>query len=806
MKYEKQLLLAEKQKWVDLGVTIGSDEALIIQNLGRFKSFISKFDQDQIIKFNQLVGSEFNPDSPLSLDNNPTLLKAFLIKRFIDQHGLEVIKEARTDLPTSENQIFIELLNDLLIKNIYPEDIYVYAVYRQRGTPNTWLKIIGNYTPDQVQNLFDSKLRSLSIYLNKKLGLSRKLRFMESVAGLRIYMFTKPLDPKVFIGFDKNIEVPRGSFTLIIFDREKMRIGVVTGSKKEVLMLQVYIRKYLLPDSIGIPRSDIRSDGKDLFKKLIRSYPENNLTLQSVSFKNFSLPGNPKLELKTDVDDSIDAALDALSSYFENLTLENLGGVEFQASGKNISVYMYGEDDWGRRYINVSAKRKSAELEEGVLQSLETILGVNIKTSKFLTKELTPTFIINKIIQDKKISSLPLPEEVEKIIVSLISNKIITKQIIAKRRCQHCYTFSWNQWECPNCNRETMVIVGEVVKITPDERNILKILSEKLSTDLPSSHIFYLPTKQRDKYRKGVIRVYDSTKNISVFILLILNKKDIKFAQSLLEEGFGVVAILDPDLIGKEDAILSLGCTTISLADIVCYLIGESNYTQLAAVINDQEQKQVERIFANFKTSLDRLKNKPDFYNEAFFEVDVKNIIQAIVPDVIRLGTEYKGKSVPDGYCCYGYRQLRRKRRLFGWDAKYSMSSNYTLDNRDCELQKKYINWLTDPKKEPYSFGKLGIYAFITNSANISGFNTALEKIASSSVFPKQARLAFVEDKLLVEISEWMLTHWQQIIDNNSVIADILFKWFRRKLARSYNILTSNQWNRLKQKLDTVTG
>ena len=132
------------------------------------------------------------------------------------------------------------------------------------------------------------------------------------------------------------------------------------------------------------------------------------------------------------------------------------------------------------------------------------------------------------------------------------------------------------------------------------------------------------------------------------------------------------------------------------------------------------------------------------------------------------------------------------------------MNSNYRLGAIDVRKQKGYLNWLCSKNNEPYKMGRLGIYAFVSNFDSPNGFETALTNLASWSDFPNQCRLVLIQDTLLVKICEWLLDHWQQVIDNNSLISEVVFKWFRRSTTKPFNKLLLSDWSRLETKLNEV--
>lgn len=805
MKYETLLNLDEKAKWLDLEVTIGTNEPLIEMEVKKLKKFLSEFDDLEITSLNGIIGTQLRLNSHFDIDSNPTILKLLLVKKFIDQHGLSIIREAKNSPNLSEKSVFIDIFNDYFTRGQYPEDIYVYSTYRQRGTPNTWFKIITNETADQIEAKIIDKTESVRRYINYHLPVNRKLRIGKRIGDLYLLIFSKAILPKVFKGENKNVEVQRSTYTIIVFDRTARKIGVVSGSKKEVQLIQRYIRYKIFKDSIAVPRQDYEFDKNELLKKIVISNPDRDVLLKGVSLQSTQLPGEPGMKLKIDGDETLDDALTNLEPIWSNLGIDALKSVDYQNSGKHGTVYLYG-DTWKRMYINVSAKRHSRQFENLILDDLNERLGVNVKESRFLIEPLTDEYILERILSDKKVPTYPpVPEQVEKILVKLVSKKLIKKPTkMAKRKCQHCYSTTWEQWVCPSCGREDMTIVGELVDVKINETTLIRELAKTLTTDLSHHQISLYPYKQRRNYKKSVIRIHNPRKNLSAFVFLVSNKNDLPFAEDLLREGFGVIGLLDPNMSGKIDHIRNLGCDLVPLHTLLHKLIDNSYQFSLDVNVLNQEDRVLERVFRNLRTSVNTLQNKPGNYDEAMFEVDLKNILQAIVPDVIRLGTEYVGQKVPDGYCCYGFRGSSRKRkRLFGWDAKYSFSSHYRLADADLRKQMGYIKWLTDNKNEPYKMGSLGIYGFISNFNDSSGFETVLTSISTNRSFPNNCRLVLIGDLFLAKVGEWLIQNWQQFIDNNSLPAEEFFKFIRRKRpSKHFNTIGLSQWDLLKEKLD----
>lgn len=807
MRYESLITVDEKNKWLELEVTLGTNEVLINQDLLKLQRFLKTFDDPEKAAIEATSGLTLNLDSSLSLDDNPQLLKLLLIKKFIDQHGLSVIREAKSSPGLSEKAIFLDLSEGLFQRNEYPEKIYVYAVYRQRGTPNTWLRVIGDLTPEQVEQKLQDKTRGLQSYINHHLNVSRRFRFKQTIGNLTILVFSKPIPAKVIKGEMKNLEAQRATYTMVVFDKSENKLGVVTGSKREIQLIQRYIRYHMLPDSIGTPRLEVEMDKKEILKRILVSNPDRAVSLNTVTFKTTQLPDQPAIRLKASEDTSLDGTLSTLSNIWSDLGIDALKNVDYQFQGRNINIYVYG-DDWKRVFINTSAKRKSNLLENHVLDDINKRLGTNIKETSFIIENLTDLYILEKLLNDKQVAIFPpVPKQVEKLIIRLISEKIIKKPTkISKRKCLNCYSFSWNDWQCPNCDRESMVVIGEAINIDLIEGTIIRKFFNVLQSDFPSLQITLIPYKQRKNYKKSVIRIYNSGKNLSVFVVLISDKKDLPFVEDLLHEGFGVIGIVDPEMSEKTDHLQGIGCDLVDLHAVINKIINGGDIPPLSVHIESQNRRVLERIFSNLRASIDKLSNRPTNYNEDMFEIDVTNLLQALVPDVIRLGTEYKGRSVPDGYCGYGYRNSarRRRKRLFGWDAKYSINSSYRLGTADFKKQKKYLEWLCSESNEPYKMGALGIYAFVSNFDSSNGFETTLTNLTTWTGFPSQCRLVLLQDKLLVKICEWVFEHWQQVVENNSLASEIIFKWFRRKTTKPFNKLSVVDWSKLEAKLITI--
>lgn len=812
MKYQKYLDPKHRSKWLALEVTLGTNETIIARDLRAFTIFLKEFDTSQRATFKKITGIAVIDTFEFSIADKNTL-QILMLKKFIEGIALSVIQEARPGIGDNEHEIFLNLLVDLIHEVKYPDDIYAYAIYRKRGTPTTWLNISDEYDSTEIETTVKEVIGKIVRSINYYLPLNRRLVSNIKVNELVIFLLSKPTSARVLRGENRNIEVPGASYSIVVLDVNNKRIGIVSGSNKEIQVVHRYLRHKVFKDALAPPRNDQKVDGKEILKKIVKPSEPGILRIQSMELKRTALPENPSLKIQVQGHKDIDEALDNLSEYWKDSSISDLKQAEFLMpidrieAFRKIGIYTYG-DEWRRTCINTSTKNIPSLLEEHFLEQIRVRLdGIDIKDSRFVLEDLGLKFIINKLLVDKSISTNPpIPEEVEHVVVSLTRSRLITKQESSiKRKCWNCYRTSWDSWGCPSCGRQNMRIVSEALRITPNEASIVKAIS-LLPNLLGRYAIKYHPHKQRNRHKKNVVSLFHVEKNITTFVVMVSNKQDVNYVESLSGEGFGIVAVIDPKMEGKREEVRNAGSTVVNLTDVVVHLLDPESYDPLQEAIALQEDQMLQRIFTNTLNSVVSLKDK-NAYTESRFEIDIKNLMQALVPDVIRLGTEFTGKSVPDGYSRYGTdgkRSSNYGRRLFGWDAKYSQTSSYSLTEGDVRKQKKYIDWLLNPEADPARFGKLGIYAIIANFDNPRRMNNALVKIAEYRNLKRGIRVVLIEDMLLVKICEWLLANWQQVLENNSKIADEVFKWFRRKQTKPYSISRVDDWSRLEQKLNAV--
>jgi len=815
MRYQQVLGIDELKKWLRIEVSLGTNQKLINDDKIRLLSFFKSFSDLEVKELEQ-ISSYKRSQSTTELSISKSTVRLLLLKKFIDENKPSIIGEL---LGTTiqgrelEKYIFLKLAEPIFSKGTLPEDIYAYCTFRRRGSPVTWLKINNNLTGDQLKSEINNRINSLCNRLTRRLHSARKLRMCQSAKNLVIYLIEKPAGIEVIKTEDSNQEAQKASYSLLVLDTQDKKIGYVSGNKKEIFQVQTYIKEVLFPEQIFTPRNDVKYDAKELFKKILLIDTENvGLEVESLTIERVNLPNNPTLKLESSDGTSIQAAIAQIKVLWRDLDISSIKHIDYLLSGQKIGLYSYG-DDWKRRCLNVVSKGKSVLLEEGLLSELKNVLSAEIKESRFITEELSLDFIIGKLLKDKIVSvDPPIPEVVEKTIVELVAQGLLKKpKKVAKRRCENwdCKTISWTNWNCPTCGR-AMIVVGESITIGVAEAKLMKHLSGFLDSNFTGYEIVR-QTIQRKKYKKTVIRLVNKTKDVAVYIIPLFSKKDLNFSEFLAMEGYGLITLCDPNMGSKREILEASGCSFLELSSVVTELKKSLDSQQndlknkLVDAISLQENNMLTRVYKRLQESEKTLREKLAGYDEDQFEIDLKNIIQALVPNVVRLGTKFKGKSVPDGYCSFksGSSTLHN---LFGWDAKYSFSNNYALNSRDLVKQQNYIKWLRN-NPEPKSLGKLRIYSIISNFDNIRGFTRVLTALRKSREKPRRCKIILIHDSLISSLASWMLTNWKKVIEHGPAISETFFIWLTnkdRKRRSRWIYCTSEDWASLESELNAL--
>lgn len=807
----------ELHNWWNIETSIGRKQSQAQKYVSSLYSFFDSFsDSDKQILENLIHTNRYWISKPQAFDI--TLLRLVLIKRFIENNRPGVMKEY-LQLGQSgrrlEIQIFLRIADELFTNQKLPEDIFTYCKYRKKGSPTTWLKINSTLDSTQLIDKINRKSKRLCNVLLHRLKTKREVRFKLETSELFVLLISKPIGVEMIPTEDQALEAQRIAYTTLVLDLVEKKIGYVSKSRREVSEVHRLIKKEMYPDSIFSPRKDIVLDDKVLLGKLISvNNQDHGLELIGISFKNFNLSKSPSLKIEATNDEPITEALDQLKNYWENEGITNVSNITYRLNGAKIGMYSFG-DEWGRRTININTRGKSITLESDFLEKLKVVVGAEVKETKFVVKQLTPLEIIEKFLFDKAVSIDPaIPKQADEILVKLLRHRLIKKQsVVTKRRCEdwNCHTFSWLDLICGTCGRD-MIVMGEGLSIRINDSTFLRLLSSKFQLELTDYEVLNQKI-QRSKYKKWVVRLTNKKTNLSIYIIPLLEKRDFAFCEALGREGHGLVVLTDTHFSGKKDELIAQGLNVLPLTQILTDLL-----LKLEAIPNEliasfknsivsQEQTILQKIYQRLKDSTEAIKNKNQEYDEDMFEVDIKNIFQALVPNVVRLGSNFKGISVPDGYC--GYRIGREKNyRVFGWDAKYSFSnSNYRLSTNDYKKQRKYIKWLKEDG-EPKSLGKLRIYSFISNFNDPAGFNNVVTRLQQAPERPSNCKIILIEDLLLVSIAEWIMNNSDKVLEHGPEISKVFFRWLgtaNKRKGLNWVFRTNNDWNKLESLLNSIT-
>lgn len=817
MRYEK-FLKSEKQKWFDIETTIGNEDSLIYRYLQQLNRLFSSFSEDEIKHLEAILKSKRDNFISKSPKITKKLVKMLLLWRFIYKNNWLIIGEI-LNMPEKgralEKAIFLRLAEDLFKRNKLPHRVYAYCAFRKMGSPTTWLYFHSNISTQEIErNLSQNAVKSISKYLTRSRKQPMVLRITEQIGGNILFFIAKSSEGVLVRGQKHNKEAQKAVYSLLILDLEKRRVGIISRSKKEIFLVHKYLKTKIFPDQLLAPRKDIEYNPRDLFQSLLSICQKNSeIQIFKLNLKRSNLINSPAIQLKSNDGNSINEAITQLKDCYDDIGINDLNSIEYSIKNQRANVYSYGQDEWKRRFLNVSSQGKQHYSEEEILKELEKALGLNIKETRFIIEKLNTQEIIQKILRDKKILlEPPVPEYVEKLVTELVKERLLKiPKRISKRTCEDlsCRTNSWTEWTCPRCGRQ-MVLFGEEITIDLREPSFNKILAEKLSVRFPDLEIVKR-TKQRRHRSKSLIHVVDKKSQVSFYIVTILNRKDISFIKSLSKEGSALIALCHPQLKSKRDEITGFGSYLLDLDIVLDNLKKEldSGTPDLEKIFseafNAQRQQTLERIYKNLKVSEKSLSEKARGYDENTFEIDLKNILQALVPKVVRLGAEYSGKSLPDGYCSYERERFNRQ-YLFGWDAKFSATKNYRLNSSDFTKQKRYIKWLSDAK-EPRESGKLWMYSIISNFDEIDNYKSVMRKLSRWREKPRNCKIILLQDELLVKLADWILNSWTKVLQKGPEISKTFFKWIRsenRKKSGRWLYCTSSEWSELKNELEAL--
>ncbi len=816
MIHETLLQRDELHKWWNLETSIGKKQSQSQKYLSGLYAFFNTFSEaDKQILVGLIHTDRYWNDNSQTYDI--ILLRLVLIKRFIENNRLSVVKEylqlTQTDRRL-EIQIYLHIAEDLFTNQKLPEDIFTYCKYRIKGSPTTWLKINSDLTSAQLIDKINRKSKRLCNILHHRLRTRREIRYKLETTDLFVLLISKPIGVEMIPTEDQALEAQRIAYTTLVLDLTNKKIGYVSKSMREVSEVHRFIKKEIYPDSIFSPRTDVALDDKVLLNKLVNvNEQDHGLDLFGITFKNIQLAKSPLIRIEGTNDQPISEALEQLKSYWENEGVTSVNNITYRLNGSKIGIYSYGRDEWERITINTNTRGKSIALETDFLEKLKAVVGAEIKETRFVIRQMTPPEIIEKFLFDKAISVDPaIPKQADEILVKLLRHKLIKKQKkVTKRRCEdwNCHTYSWLNLTCGTCGRD-MIVMGEGLSIKINDTSFLKELATKFASNLTDYEILKQKV-QRSRYKKWVIRLTNKKTNLAIYIIPLLEKKDLSFCEALAREGYGLITLNDTHFSGKKDELEAQGINCLALTEVTTELLMnlEGSTNELISLFNEsiisQEQSALQRIYQRLKESTNAIKNKATGYDEDLFEIDIKNIFQALVPNVVRLGSNFKGISVPDGYC--GYRIGREKNyRVFGWDAKYSFSTNYNLSTKDYRKQRGYVKWLKE-NEEPKSLGKLRIYSFISNFSDPVGFNNVVTKLQNIPEKPSNCKVILIEDTLLVNIAEWIMNNSNKVLEHGPEIAKTFFKWLTsagKRKGVNWLFRVSNDWSKLELLLNGI--
>lgn len=339
MRYTRYLRPGEKDKWLNLEVTLGPDEDWIDNKVRQFASFLRTFDSVENAEFKQMSGLSDTELKDFSIHNRSSLI-ALLLKLFIDRIGIHIIAEAEPDLGREPKNQFLGLAERLFRNDEYPVNIYIHSIYRRRGTPKTWLTLGGDVDLDDTSQLLSDRMKNIVTYVNHNMAADRRYRASAQIDEQLIFVITKYTGPRVALSLTKNIEIPSASHTFIVFNKRTKQIGVVSGAHKEIGYIHYYLRYRLFPNQLAPRRNEQMLDGNTVVHRLIEQpNPDDGLVLKTLEVRNANLPDSPNLRLSSPTNESIYQAADQLRGAWDSAQLSDLKNIEYYHMRRTLGLY-----------------------------------------------------------------------------------------------------------------------------------------------------------------------------------------------------------------------------------------------------------------------------------------------------------------------------------------------------------------------------------------------------------------------------------------------------------------------------------
>src|SRR5690606_25367699 len=130
----------------------------------KLASFFRSLSPEQILSLKAATGLSDQDFTDYSIHDRLTVM-ALLLKIFIEQIGIQIIKEADTTLGPTKADIYVQLAERVFQRSEYPTEIYTHYIYRRRGAPKTWLTFGDDLSADDISEILKLKMRSVIHYV-----------------------------------------------------------------------------------------------------------------------------------------------------------------------------------------------------------------------------------------------------------------------------------------------------------------------------------------------------------------------------------------------------------------------------------------------------------------------------------------------------------------------------------------------------------------------------------------------------------------------------------------------------------------
>lgn len=632
-------------------------------------------------------------------------------------------------------------------------------IHRVKGLPKLYLAILaqrkgsGKFSYDINSGNISIAFETVNNYVKNLIGFMNRnsleeyhLRFGSIINNDFYFLLLKETGDKILSALPDNTRVQTAKYILLRWELKSKKITIDTKDYAEAGK----IRRYLSKKSRFVIKHNRRSatyNPKQFFDIILKDTGlPKQVKLVDASFRRNNLGDN---YIKTGDNNH----KNDITHVIRQLAKVKVISLDDFSAFKSLTFYFKDipfqvqlhENQFGQLTMGiVDQKKPRKETDQFKAAFTKTF---NIPFGVFLENEnktLDLISITRKLIANKTIKA-DMPEEIESIILDLIEKGFVLQPTEnAKRRCIECHTIFWAKGDCRLCGNEAY-FEGDYIDIEINEKNFFNYVytTAKSIKGLTVKKI----SRKIDRSTFDFIDVINNEGD-SLSIYCCRSSMPAKILDNFEENGNSLLVILFKY---KEVILGEISKRNFECCDFSEIAQNDSDYLAnlISSNIINQKNKWQSKITAKGEKSFEQITHKGANYDDQHFERDIYNILHEIFHIADRLGGKFSGIKAPDGIISIQDFGKPLKRYCFAWDCKYSRKERgYNLQDNPLK-HIHYLNKLKENDKVVF-FGRLQIYAFISQNMNEQKYLTFYKKLLGKNKWPGQILLVSESNILLL--------------------------------------------------------